>query len=565
MQEIAADVVLDDWASYHHLEGRSVDVHSALFHLFEPTSDALTSDEPPRKKRKTAVHAHGLGNSAEDHYVNVAHYKITLGTEKASGAADLGVTPPALPVRLSLGQEHQRHWPSAGGAKRSANGTFPLNISLRHKASRTISLLLKHDQEYHILQQVLQDICSLDHATPPGPSLRPRDVALADCYLEPPSSADPRFVLNVRVKWRIGLLGYQFKADWLRKAAGRYLPGSTSRSSGYWSPRDFYDNVHLPSKNEPIPEALQARGLNTELYIFQKRAVKWLLRRERVSIDQTGSLKPIQDEGLQRITSFAAHHDADGQLYYASRLLEQVRTGEELPRDEDLSGGILASEMGLGKTVEMIALMLLHPRLGELVKKEVDPYTATEVHPSRGTLIITPPNILSQWQSELERHAPGLKVHHYEGLQKSKESERQIRKLLQEQNVVLTTYAVLAREIHYAREPPKRNMRHAKAYEARRSPLVSIHWWRVCLDEAQMVESGVSNAATVARLIPRQHSWAVSGTPLKKDIKDLQGLFIFLRLEPYCNVDVFNRLLLGYRDLMTKLIGSIALRNTKHE
>ena len=62
---------------------------------------------------------------------------------------------------------------------------------------------------------------------------------------------------------------------------------------------------------------------------------------------------------------------------------------------------------------------------------------------------------------------------------------------------------------------------------------MKISWWRVCLDEAQMVEGGVSNAAVVARSIPRCNAWAVTGTPLRRDHKDLFGLFLFLRLEPY--------------------------------
>ena len=102
-------------------------------------------------------------------------------------------------------------------------------------------------------------------------------------------------------------------------------------------------------------------------------------------------------------------------------------------------------------------------------------------------------------------------------------------------DVVLTTYSVLSREIHFANTAPNRNLRHGKKHPARKSPLVQISWWRVCLDEAQMVESGVSQAATVARLIPRVNAWAVSGTPLRKDVQDLLGLLIFLRYEPFCN------------------------------
>lgn len=78
-----------------------------------------------------------------------------------------------------------------------------------------------------------------------------------------------------------------------------------------------------------------------------------------------------------------------------------------------------------------------------------------------------------------------------------------------------------------------------------------------------MVESGVSNSAQVARLIPRQLAWAVSGTPLKKDVKDLLGLLIFLRYEPFCSPTVFNRLVTNYKDVFRSLFGTIALRHTK--
>jgi E3 ubiquitin-protein ligase SHPRH len=99
----------------------------------------------------------------------------------------------------------------------------------------------------------------------------------------------------------------------------------------------------------------------------------------------------------------------------------------------------------------------------------------------------------------------------YDGLKDNMLSDDKLIKVLLEQDVVLTTYNVLANEIHYAGPTPDRQLRHQKRYEPRRSPLVQISWWRVCLDEAQMVESGVSNAATVARLIPRCNAWAVSG------------------------------------------------------
>lgn len=48
---------------------------------------------------------------------------------------------------------------------------------------------------------------------------------------------------------------------------------------------------------------------------------------------------------------------------------------------------------------------------------------------------------------------------------------------------------------------------------------MQIRWWRVCMDEAQMIESGVSKSATLARLLPRVNAWGVTGTPVKDSVE----------------------------------------------
>ena len=70
-------------------------------------------------------------------------------------------------------------------------------------------------------------------------------------------------------------------------------------------------------------------------------------------------------------------------------------------------------------------------------------------------------------------------------------------------DVILATYPVLSKELHYATPPPDRRMRYRKIHQVRRSPLVEFSWWRVCLDEAQMIEGSVTSAATVACMLPR--------------------------------------------------------------
>jgi E3 ubiquitin-protein ligase SHPRH len=180
--------------------------------------------------------------------------------------------------------------------------------------------------------------------------------------------------------------------------------------------------------------------------------------------------------------------------------------------------------MGLGKTVEIIALISLH-KCPANIPGTIDA-SPEDLVPSSATLIITPPSILPQWISELQRHSPTLKAFYYKGLKCHPELDHyQLLDKFKSHDVVFTTYNVLSSEIHYSLPTPDRRLRTEKRYLAPKTPLTKILWWRVCLDEAQMIESGVSKAATVAKLIPRVLAWCITGTPVQRD---LSGEFYFL-------------------------------------
>lgn len=54
------------------------------------------------------------------------------------------------------------------------------------------------------------------------------------------------------------------------------------------------------------------------------------------------------------------------------------------------------------------------------------------------------------------------------------------------------------------------------------SPLPCIEWWRVCLDEAQMVEGTNSKTAEMALRLTAVNRWCITGTPIQKMVNDLQ-------------------------------------------
>ena len=332
-----------------------------------------------------------------------------------------------------------------------------------------------------------------------------------------------------------------------------------------WSPRDFYDNVYVPKSAETSLPELQIGGLTCQLYPFQKRAVNWLLQREGFALQAKAS-SAFERDGRELPCGFFATKDAGGRDCYVSYLLDIVTTQEDVvwKVDTRFNGGILAEEMGLGKTVEMIALICSHRR----TLRDWDQTTPTIQKPTPATLIISPPAILQQWKNEIGSWAPSLTVAVYEGFRQRTCHQEclDVVNHIGNCDIVLTTYNVLTSEIHYSRGVPERNLRHEKKFQRRKSPLMELDWWRVVLDEAQMIESGVSNAAKVAQLIPRQNAWAVSGTPLRKDAKDLLGLLVFLRYEPFSSAPyLWDRLVQDHMITFKRIFQEISLRHTKDQ
>jgi len=340
-----------------------------------------------------------------------------------------------------------------------------------------------------------------------------------------------------------------------------YLPGGLERSAAPepWNPRQFYDNVHVPEKSDEASADIPIIALESKLFPFQRRAVRWLLSRECISLNQDGIITPVEASEAVLPDGFRTTYTEDYTRCVVNNAVGMVTTDAKavLGFYGNVRGGILAEEMGLGKTLEIISLICLHP------KPPPSPISS-KLKYSSATLIITPPTILDQWKQEINEHAPSLKVFHYQGVATYKKQADKVMVQLLQSDVVLTTYNVIAKEIHYVSEKPDRNLRGRPRAEAPKSPLTQISWWRVCLDEAQMVESGVSSAAQVAMRIPRQNAWAVTGTPLRKNHKDLFGLFLFLRYEPWCqSARMWEHLVDFHRPLLRSALSKIAMRHTK--
>ncbi|XP_075604583.1 E3 ubiquitin-protein ligase SHPRH isoform X1 [Balearica regulorum gibbericeps] len=190
------------------------------------------------------------------------------------------------------------------------------------------------------------------------------------------------------------------------------------------------------------------------------------------------------------------------------------------------------------------------------------------------TLIISPSSICHQWVDEINRHvrSSSLRVLVYQGVKKHGFLQPH---MLAEQEVVITTYDVLRTELNYVDIPHSnskdgRRFRNQKRYMAIPSPLVAVEWWRICLDEAQMVECTTAKAAEMALRLSGINRWCVSGTPVQRGLEDLYGLVLFLGIDPYWVKHWWDQLL--YRPYCRKnprplysLIAKIMWRSAKKD
>eukprot|EP00955_Chlamydomonas_euryale_P002701 28977-Chlamydomonas_euryale.AAC.1 len=86
-------------------------------------------------------------------------------------------------------------------------------------------------------------------------------------------------------------------------------------------------------------------------------------------------------------------------------------------------------------------------------------------------------------------------------------------------------------------------MKSDKRYKVPESPIVQLHWWRLIMDEAQMV-GPLSQASVMAGRISAAHRWCVTGTPIGVgQLDDIGQLLRTLRAAPFDTGHVFTTLL----------------------
>ncbi|KAL4811554.1 SNF2 family N-terminal domain-containing protein [Aspergillus unguis] len=195
------------------------------------------------------------------------------------------------------------------------------------------------------------------------------------------------------------------------------------------------------------------------------------------------SLKPFQLEGLNWMT-------------------RQEQT--------QYKGGLLGDEMGMGKTIQAVSLLM------------------SDYPAGRPSLVVVPPVALMQWQSEIKEYTDGkLNVIVYHGT--NTKVKGLSKKDLEKYDVIMISYSGL--ESIHRKEWKGWNRNDGIVKED--SVIHSIHYHRLILDEAHSIKQRTTGVARACFALSSNYKWCLSGTPVQNRIGEFFSLLRFLEVRPF--------------------------------
>ena len=148
-------------------------------------------------------------------------------------------------------------------------------------------------------------------------------------------------------------------------------------------------------------------------------------------------------------------------------------------------GGCLADDMGLGKTIQILAFILSQ---GERVSQNTN-------------LVVVPASLVFNWQQEIKKFAPTLKVLTLYGSDRAR-----VVADFDRYEVVLTSYGTLLSDIRLLKD---------------------YRFNYIFLDESQTIKNPNSQRYKAVRLLSSRNKVVMTGTPIENNTFDLYGQFSF--------------------------------------
>ena len=224
-----------------------------------------------------------------------------------------------------------------------------------------------------------------------------------------------------------------------------------------------------------IPPGFQpSAAFATELFPYQKKCCQWMMNREKYNPTSAwGWTKHVCDDGFAFYTSVFGHISLSAP-------------------NNTTYGGLLSQDVGMGKTVEMLALITTNKANGP-------------------TLVVLPTTMLAVWKAEAKKHSPSLSVVMFHGSRRTKNMDD-----LRGADIVLTTYRVVVNETN----------QHVPTIGA-------VRWGRIILDESHEMKTILTSTTRAVCRLYAPIRWCVSATPWPRGMSHVSSMLAFLGVSPF--------------------------------
>lgn len=275
-------------------------------------------------------------------------------------------------------------------------------------------------------------------------------------------------------------------------------------------------------------------------------------------------LQPGDDSFLknfQKLAGFGAKAQLPEGLNAELRSYQKTGFGWMSGLHRNGFGGCLADDMGLGKTLQTLALLQKFKRQekahqplagfadnGQLTLFS-EPELNEEVQPA--SLIVLPTSLVHNWESEIQKFTPLLKIYKHVGQQRKTNSG--LESAVLHFDVILTTYGTVRNDAEQ---------------------LSKLNFFYLILDESQYVKNPASKTYKAVMKLQARHRLALTGTPIENSLSDLWAQMNFLNKGMLGNLAFFRRFFItpiekhnnaDQQEKLQILIRPFVLRRTKEE
>ncbi|NRA84962.1 MAG: DEAD/DEAH box helicase, partial [Gammaproteobacteria bacterium] len=151
-------------------------------------------------------------------------------------------------------------------------------------------------------------------------------------------------------------------------------------------------------------------------------------------------------------------------------------------------GACLADDMGLGKTVQALAVIL-------------------DRAPNGPSLVLAPTSVCFNWQQEVAKFAPTLRVKIFGVDTTTNEQRQNMLDQAQPFDLIICSYGLLQRE---------------------GERLAKVHWHTIVADEAQALKNPMAKRTQAAFALKGDFKMITTGTPIENNLNELWSLFRFI-------------------------------------